>query len=250
MSAGVHIGTSGWHYRHWRGPFYDEKAPASKMLEFYCRHFDTVEINNSFYKLPDLSTFAAWRQDTPRGFRFAVKASRFITHMKKLSDPESALGNFLPRAEALREKLGPILFQLPPRWGPNLERLQTFLRRLPRRHRYAFEFREPGWHTERVYELLRRHNAAFCLYELSGFRTPDVITADWTYIRLHGPGGKYQGSYSHRALAEWAEKIRRWSARLKNIYVYFDNDQAAYAARNALELKRLVAGRYRRRRAA
>lgn len=236
----IRIGTSGWHYKHWCGPFYEAKLPASKMLACYYRHFDTVEINNSFYKLPNLSTFQSWREATPRNFCFAVKASRFITHMKKLSDPQSALENFLPRAEALREKLGPILFQLPPHWAVNLERLQAFLEQLPRRHRYAFEFREPNWHTDRVYEVLQRHNAAFCIYELNRFRSPEVITGDWAYIRLHGPGGPYQGSYSGEVLAEWAGKIRAWSARLKKIYVYFDNDQAAYAAQNALMLKRLT----------
>ncbi len=240
MSARVRIGTSGWHYRHWCGPFYAEKLPASKMLPAYCMHFDTVEINNSFYKLPSAETFRAWREQTPRGFCFAVKASRFITHMKKLKDPENALENFLPRAEELRDKLGPILFQLPPNWTVNPERLEEFLQALPRRHQYAFEFREHTWHKDEIYDILRRHNAAFCVFELSGFQSPEPITADFTYIRLHGPGGPYQGSYPKPALREWAKKIRRWGRRLKNVYVYFDNDQAAYAAKNAAELKRMV----------
>ncbi len=240
MSANLRIGTSGWHYKHWCGPFYEQKLPASRMLACYYEHFDTVEINNSFYKLPNVSTFESWREATPRRFCFAVKASRFITHMKKLSDPESALENLLPRAEVLKEKLGPILFQLPPHWGVNLERLEAFLEALPRRHRYAFEFREPSWHTERVYELLKRHNAAFCIYELSGFRSPETITADWTYVRLHGPGGPYQGSYDDDALHAWARKLHRWQSELDRIYVYFDNDQAAYAAKNALALKQFT----------
>jgi uncharacterized protein YecE (DUF72 family) len=242
MTARIRIGTSGWHYKHWCGPFYDERLPSPRMLEFYAQRFDTVEINNSFYKLPSEDAFRLWRESTPPGFCFAVKASRFITHMKKLKDPENALENFLPRAEELRDKLGPILFQLPPRWTLNLERLEIFLYALPRRHRYAFEFREPGWHNDRVYEVLQRHNAAFCIFELGGLRSPDVITADWAYIRLHGPGGPYQGSYSAAQLRGWARKIRQWSQRLKEIYVYFDNDQAAYAAQNALALHRLVGG--------
>jgi uncharacterized protein YecE (DUF72 family) len=223
------------------GPFYQEKFPASKMLAFYDRHFDTVEINNSFYKLPAPGTFACWRDSTPRNFCFAVKASRFITHNKKLKDPENALENFLPRAEELGPKLGPILFQLPPRWRINPERLDEFLSMLPKTHRYAFEFREPSWLTSRIYDLLRRYNAALCIYELAGFMAPVEITANWTYIRLHGPGGKYQGSYSTEALAEWADRINAWKRMLQAVYVYFDNDQAAYAAKNALELKRLVA---------
>jgi uncharacterized protein YecE (DUF72 family) len=240
VRARVRIGTSGWHYKHWRGRFYEEKLPAAKMLPAYLEHFDTVEINNSFYKLPEAETFHCWRESTPPGFCFAVKASRFITHMKKLKEPENALQNFLPRAEELKEKLGPILFQLPPQWTVNEERLEEFLQALPRRHQYAFEFRERSWHREEIYGILRRHNAAFCVYELSGFRSPEPMTADFAYVRLHGPGGPYQGSYSPRALSEWAEKVERWGERLRDIYVYFDNDQVGYAARNALELKRMV----------
>ena len=241
MKAAIHIGTSGWHYKHWCGPYYEPKLAASKMLACYYQDFDTVEINNSFYKLPNESTFAKWREDTPPGFCFAVKGSRFITHMKKLKEPEHALNNLIPRAEALGEKLGPILFQLPPHWTVNLERLETFLAALPRNHMYAFEFREPSWHCQEVYALLRAHNAAFCIFELDRFLAPEIITADWTYIRLHGPGGKYQGSYSSRRLQEWAAKIAQWGSTLRAIYLYFDNDQAGFAVRNALELKRRVA---------
>jgi uncharacterized protein YecE (DUF72 family) len=240
MTGRVHIGTSGWHYKHWCGPFYPERLPASKMLEFYCQHFDTVEVNNSFYKLPNPETFRCWREATPRSFCFALKASRFLTHNKKLKDPENALANFLPRAEELGEKLGPILFQLPPRWRVNLERLEEFLSALPRKHQYAFELREQSWLMPETYEVLRDHNAAFCVYELAGFHSPIEVTADFAYIRLHGPGRAYQGSYERKTLREWAKRIREWQRRLKAIYVYFDNDQTAYAAHNALELKRLV----------
>jgi uncharacterized protein YecE (DUF72 family) len=240
MPGEVRIGTSGWHYKHWRGPFYDQRCPAAKMLDAYLQHFDTVEINNSFYKVPSEETFACWRDATPRGFLFAVKASRFITHNKKLSDPENALANFLPRAEALQKKLGPILFQLPPTWRVNVDRLDEFLSVLPRSHRYAFEFRNPTWLTDAVYSVLHRHRAAFCIFHLAGFETPLQLTTNWTYVRLHGPGGPYQGSYSHSQLAEWAARIRSWRASLQHMYVYFDNDQAGYAAQNALELKRLV----------
>ncbi len=242
MSARVRIGTSGWHYKHWCGPFYEERLPASRMLAAYFERFDTVEINNSFYKLPSAETFRCWRESTPPGFCFAVKGSRFITHMKKLKDPENALENLLPRAEELGEKLGPILFQLPPKWTVNPDRLKEFLAALPRRHQYAFEFREPSWHKDAVYDILRRHNAAFCMFELNRFQSPEPITASFVYIRLHGPGGAYQGSYPRAVLRAWAEKIERWRERLKDIYVYFDNDQAAYAAQNALQLKAMVEG--------
>jgi uncharacterized protein YecE (DUF72 family) len=238
----VRIGTSGWHYKHWRGNFYDPKCPASGMLAHYIRHFDAVEINNSFYRLPKVETLRVWRECTPPRFCFAVKASRFITHNKKLKDPQNALDRFLPPVvEGLGGKLGPILFQLPPGWTVNAERLEQFLAALPRRLRYTFEFRHPSWHVPRVYEILRKHNAAFCIFELAGFHSPLEITADFAYVRLHGPGGKYQGSYSDEAIAEWAHRVRSWR-HLREVHVYFDNDQAGYAAENALRLKKAVQG--------
>jgi len=240
MPCEIRVGASGWHYKHWRGPFYEPTLPPARMLEFYIRHFDTVEINNSFYRLPSEDALKAWRDSTPPNFVFAVKASRFITHNKKLSDPQSALEKFFPRVEILRPKLGPILFQLPPQWKVNSERLEAFLNVLPKRHLYAFELRNPTWHTGAIYEILRAHNAAFCIYDLAGFQSPLEITADFTYARLHGPLGPYQGSYSEAALRTWAERIRKWLRKLKRIYVYFDNDQEAFAVRNALELKRLL----------
>lgn len=214
------------------------------MLEYYARHFDTLELNNSFYRLPTVDAFACWRDSTPRNFIFAVKASRFITHNKKLKDPENAIENLIPRAEALGRKLGPILFQLPPKWKVNVERLQALLEILPREHRYAFEFRETTWMKPEVNCVLQRFNAAFCIYELAGYHSPFDVIADFAYVRLHGPAsGKYQGSYSNERLQEWAERIAGWAKELRAIYVYFDNDQAGYAAQNALTLKQLVQGR-------
>jgi uncharacterized protein YecE (DUF72 family) len=210
------------------------------MLAYYDERFDTVEINNSFYMLPKVETLSGWRDATPKNFEFAIKASRFLTHNKKLKEPENALNNFLPRAEALGRKLGPILFQLPPKWEINLERLEEFLQALPKYHSYTFEFREPSWLVDSVYALLRKHNAAFCIYELAGFHSPIEITANWTYVRLHGPRGKYQGSYRNSVLKQWANRICAWSKTLRGIHVYFDNDQAGYAAANALTLKEMV----------
>ena len=150
----VRIGTSGWHYKHWRGPFYPDGLPAQEMLPWYVKQFDTVEINNSFYHLPTEHTFGAWRDSTPPAFCFAVKGSRYITHRKKLNDPHSALERFIPSAEVLGLKLGPLLFQLPPRWSCNVDRLTAFLEALPKTHRYAFEFRDPTWHVDAVYRVL------------------------------------------------------------------------------------------------
>ncbi len=236
----LRIGTSGWHYAHWRGPFYPVDLPSRDMLAWYQARFDTVELNNSFYRLPTAETFASWRDATPQEFRFAVKVSRYITHRRKLREPASALERFLPAVETLGRKLGPILFQLPPRWTCNLARLDAFLDALPRCHRYAFEFRDPSWHCEAVYRLLTRHNAAFCMFELAGFASPLVVTADFAYVRLHGPGRKYEGDYSAEALEAWAFRIRGWRRALAAVYVYFDNDQGGYAAKNAAELKALL----------
>lgn len=247
MTADIRIGTSGWHYKHWIGRYYPEGAKAADMLPHYVRDFDTVELNNTFYHLPKEESFDAWRKSTPHDFVFAVKGSRFLTHMVKLKEPERGLSNFMPRAERLRWKLGPVLWQLPPRWNANVERLEEFLHKLPRRHRYAFELRNQSWMNDEVLAVLRKHNAAFCIYELAGYRSPIEITADWTYIRLHGPTQfKYQGSYSDEQLAEWAERIRAWSRKLEAIYVYFDNDDSAHAVQNAMTLKRMVGAKRRR----
>jgi uncharacterized protein YecE (DUF72 family) len=159
-----------------------------------------------------------------------------------LNDPETAVARFLEPVQVLGDKLGPILFQLPPRWSCNLPRLSAFLESLPRTHRYTFEFRDRSWHDAAVYRMLGRYNAAFCLYELDGFEAPYQLTADFVYVRLHGPGRKYQGDYSTKQLQDWAERITRWKRELEAVYVYFDNDQAGYAAKNAADLKRMVTG--------
>lgn len=241
MAADLRIGTSGWHYAHWRGPFYPDDLPSARWLEYYARRFRTVEINNTFYRLPSASTLDAWRRTAPRGFCFAVKASRLITHLKKLKDPEKTVTGFLERIERLGDELGPVLFQLPPRWDCDVERLAAFLAALPSRHRYAFELRDPRWHTPTVYRLLERAGAAFCAYDLAGFHSPVVVTTDFAYVRLHGPGGAYHGSYSRAALRTWARRIGAWSS-LAAVFVYFDNDEAGYAVRNAATLRDLLNG--------
>ncbi len=236
----INIGTSGWHYEHWKGPFYPERIPNGKLLEFYSARFDTVEVNNSFYRLPDEKTLIQWRDTAPEGFIFSIKASRLITHMKKLKDPAKTLPPLLERIEALKDKLGPILFQMPPRWGLDIERLGEFLNALPKKHRYTFEFRDASWFDERVYEKLFRRNIAFCMYDFNRVLSPREITADFIYIRLHGPAGKYAGQYSDEALAQWAGYFSRWIRDVKEIYCYFDNDEAGYAAKDALRLKEMV----------
>ena len=236
----IHVGTSGWSYDYWKGPFYPQDLPTGDELAFYARHCRSVEINSSFYRLPAQQTLQHWYTVTPDDFVFAAKASRYITHMKKLRDPEQGVTTFLERIDLLADKLGPVLFQLPPHWRCNAARLETFLERLDGEHRYAFEFRDHSWHNAEIHALLERHNAAFCIYELEGFRTPDVVTADFIYVRLHGPAGAYQGSYSDRSLSAYAGKFRQWARDGRTVYCFFDNDQNAYAAINACRLQTLL----------
>lgn len=237
----IHIGTSGWHYAHWKGPFYPEGLADEDLLAWYAERFHTAEINNSFYRLPAAETFAAWRKAVPEDFIFAVKASRFITHMKKLKDPAEPLATFLGRASILGDKLGPILFQLPPRWKRNAGRLRSFLEKLPGGSRYAFEFRDPSWFDPEVYEALAESDAAFCIYELAGVLSPREVTADFVYIRLHGPGAAYQGEYGRKGLAPWAGAIGDWIRQGREVYCYFDNDQSGFAPRDARRLREMMA---------
>jgi uncharacterized protein YecE (DUF72 family) len=214
--------------------------PQKKWLEFYLEHFQTVEINNTFYQLPAENTFINWHKSVPDNFTFAVKVSRFITHMKKLKDPKESLGKFIDRVKLLKKKLGVILYQLPPRWRYNEERLSQFLKTLPKNIRAAFEFRDQSWWNDDACELLKKHNAAFCIFELDKVQSPELVTTSFVYLRMHGPQGAYEGSYSDKELKKWAEKIGNWSRSGLDVYCYFDNDQAAFAAHNALTLKRMI----------
>lgn len=236
----IHIGTSGWHYKHWRGPFYPENTSPRQFLEYYIEHFHTAEINNTFYQLPKKETFIHWRDAVPNGFVFSVKGSRYITHMKKLKDPLESLSKFMERVNVLEEKLGPILFQLPPNWNLNLERLKAFLDALPSDVQYAFEFRDQRWFTDQTEKALAEKGAAFCIYEIDQRQSPQPVTADFTYVRLHGPQGAYQGKYDTDTLAGWAGKLVSWSGEGKEVFCYFDNDEKGYAAQNALQLKEMV----------
>lgn len=240
MAGKIHVGTSGWNYKHWIGNFYPAELKAKEHWAYFRKYFKTVELNNPFYHLPPKQTFIKWKNDVTDDFVYAVKASRYITHMKKLKDPAESLANFMENVVGLEEKLGVILFQLPPGWEINIERFTEFLEKLPKGHRYTFEFRNHTWYDERIYELLRKYNHAFCIYELAGHMSPMEVTADFVYVRLHGPGDKYQGSYWEEALQWWADKCKEWSGAGKDVFVYFDNDQEGYAAFNALRLRELA----------
>ena len=236
----VRIGTSGWTYAHWRGTFYPAGTRQQDLLAAYADRFESVEINNTFYNLPSAETVATWRAQTPADFRFAAKASRYLTHMKKLKHPGEPLERLFGCIDGLGDKLGPVLFQLPPRWRMNPDRLESFIEALPGGRRYAFEFRDASWHHRRILELLAQRRAAFCIFDLAGLRSPIEATADFVYLRLHGPGGPYQGSYDGRTLSGWARRMLGWSRAGKDVYCYFDNDQKGYAPRDALRLKEMV----------
>ena len=236
----IHIGTSGWYYEHWRGSFYPKELADEAFLDYYKKHFGTVEINNTFYRLPSSQTFKSWNHSVPKDFLFSIKASRYITHMKKLKDPKESVAHFFDNLQPLTEKIGVILFQLPPRWHSNPERLQAFLETLPTGYRYCFEFRDPTCFDEKIYRILESFNAAFCIYDLDGTLSPKKVTADFVYIRLHGSNGPYQGKYDTQTLCGWAGAISAWVSQRKEVFCYFDNDQDGYAALNALELKQML----------
>lgn len=241
MNHSYYIGTSGWNYGHWVNRFYPIGLKPKDWLQFYIsKGFYTVELNNPFYRLPEKKTFEKWKQQVPEDFRYAVKANRYITHMKKLSDVDVTLELFLNNSGGLKEKAGPVLFQLPPGWKYNGDRLKEFLDKLTDDFIYTFEFRNKTWWNEEALKLLSEYNCAFCLYELAGVITPKEVTADFVYVRLHGPGGKYAVKYTDDGLTVWAEDFKKWTKEGKKIFCYFDNDQNAYAVENAYTLNKMV----------
>ena len=237
----IRVGTSGWNYDHWVGPFYPDDVPKKDWLRYYARHFDTVEVNNSFYQLPERSTFERWRDSVGEGFVMAVKGSRYVTHMKKLKDPAESVERFCHRVDALGRALGPLLFQLPPRWRFAPDRLDAFLGTLPADRRVVVEPRDPSWFDPRCFEILRDHGAALCIYDLEGDQSPKEVTADFVYVRLHGPSETaYEGSYDAKTLQGWAGAFSTWARQGKDVYCYFDNDQGGNAPRNALALREML----------
>jgi len=237
MALHYYIGTSGWHYDHWRTRFYPEKLAKPKWLEFYASNFTTVELNNSFYKLPSEAAFAAWRDSSPANFTFAVKVSRFITHIKRLRDTAEAVDKFISRAQILGEKLGPLLYQLPPNMHRDDERLESFLSILPQGMKHVFEFRHQSWLEEPVFRILHKYNIGLCVFDMPSLSCPLVTTADFAYIRFHGSTGLYWSCYSDEELADWAKRLADLAVNLKAVYIYFNNDAEAFAVRNAVTLR-------------
>ena len=231
------VGCSGWQYRHWRESFYSSAGSLARWFDYYASIFDTVEINNSFYRLPEAITFARWGERAPAGFVFAVKASRFLTHMKKLKEPEAPLQRIFDRVPQLGPHLGPILYQLPPGWKVDRSRLEHFLQALPRDFRHVLEFRDPSWYADDVLELLRAHDVALCLHDMRGSATGRMRVGSFAYVRFHGPTGQYSGGYSDDRLLEWADWLASEQRDGSDIYVYFNNDVGGHAPRDALRLR-------------
>ncbi len=249
--ANAYIGTSGWNYKHWsNGEFYPKDVKPSEWMKYFVEHFDTVEINNSFYRLPSEAAFQSWRTQVPPHFVFAVKASRFLTHIKRLKDPEEPLNLFFSRAKHLKERLGPILFQLPPRFKIDLDRLDIFLQALQthgagQRRRCVVEVRDATWLVPSVYERLRKHDVALCFADWRDTHVTEPVTADFVYVRRHyGPGKG--GNYPKKSLDRDITQIRAWLKTGMDVYVYFNNDMGGHAVRNAKYVRAILGQRWQR----
>jgi uncharacterized protein YecE (DUF72 family) len=236
------VGTSGWSYASWRGPFFPPAVMVKHHLAYYATQFLTTELNGVFYRTPSLETVRHWRDATPRDFVFAWKASKFITHWKRLSDrSRRSLDLIEQRLAILGPKAGPILFQLPPQFEKDRDRLASFLRLLPERRRCAFEFRHSSWYDDDILRLLECHNVSLCLSDHHDAPAPWAVTADFVYVRGHGPGGAYKGHYSDNTLRRWLRSIGVWRRQGRDVFVYFDNDQKSAAPADAARLCAMLA---------
>jgi uncharacterized protein YecE (DUF72 family) len=239
----IFIGTSGWTYDGWCGPFYPPDVPKKDWLRYFAGHFPTTEINGSFYRTPSLDAVRAWREQTPKHFLFAWKASKFITHWKRLTEKcENSIELMETRLRILGPKLGPVLFQLPPGFRANRERLAAFLRMLPHKRHYAFEFRHASWYAEEILALLRDNDVSLCLSDHHDAPSPWVATARHVYVRGHGPDGTYKDNYPAKTLRIWAREIEAWRRQRRTVYVYFDNDQKSAAPKDAERLLKMLEG--------
>jgi uncharacterized protein YecE (DUF72 family) len=243
--AAVRIGCSGWQYASWRGRFYPQELPTTRWLEHYASVFDTVELNNSFYRLPEKKTFVTWRNRVPEGFLFAVKASRYLTHLKRLLTPGQPLRRLFARAIGLADRLGPVLYQLPGQLELDLPRLQHFLRLLPherdgRAIRHAVEFRHPSWYCEDVFVALAARGVTLCLHDRAGSATPLRSVGPFVYVRFHGPTGSYWGGYPGRVLTQWADWLARQAQDGREVFGYFNNDPEAQAPHDAVALREQI----------
>ncbi len=235
----IRVGTSGWHYDHWMGRFYPERLPKPKWLEFYSKEFDTVELNNTFYRLPNESTFEKWHDSAPDNFIFTVKASRYITHIKKLHEASDSVELFNQRAALLGEKLGPVLYQLPPNYKKDAGRLRDFLELLSKDVTNVFEFRNNSWYDDEIFDLLDKYKASFCVHDLGGKEAPLLVTGKIVYLRFHG-SADHSGDYTLKNLEGWVEFAQKHAKKTISLYAYFNNDINAYAVKNAKMLRDLL----------
>jgi uncharacterized protein YecE (DUF72 family) len=236
----IRIGTSGWQYEHWRGPFYPRELKREEMLPYYARRLPTVEITCSLHQPPQSDTVSTWRDTCHSEFTFTVKTPLNFSHETKLENEIEILPSLFQRIKIFDYKLGPILIQLSPHGPCSAVWLENFLENLPRRYRYAVELQHPGWYNARVFDALSRHGAALCIYDLAGQQSPKEITADFVYIRLHGPQDAYRGEYDSSALIDWAGNFFSWADQGKEIFCYFENDEAGYAVNNAVKLNKII----------
>jgi uncharacterized protein YecE (DUF72 family) len=236
----VRIGCSGWVYKHWRGLLYPEELPQRLWFGRYAEEFDTVEINNSFYRLPAGDTFEKWRKQAPPGFCYALKANRYLTQAKKLKDCEEPLERMMTAVRRLGDRLGPMLYQLPPRMKINLERLQSFLEILPKDVTSVFEFRNSSWYEPELYALLERYGASFCVHDMPGSASERIAVGPIVYVRFHGGEGKYWGRYSDEGLLEWTDWLLNQTKRGRSARCYFNNDIHGHAIEDARTLKSMV----------
>jgi uncharacterized protein YecE (DUF72 family) len=236
----IHIGCSGWVYKHWRGLFYPEGLAQKRWFERYAEEFDTVEINASFYHLPKPDTFRKWRDQAPPGFCYAVKANRYLTQAKKLKDCEEPLERMMTATRELGDRLGPMLYQLPPRMKINLERLETFLKILPSGVTNVFEFRNKDWYRPETYGLLERYGASFCVHDMPGSASERIAVGPIAYVRFHGGEGKYWGRYSDEGLLSWTDWLIEQVRQGKSCWCYFNNDIHGHAIQDARTLKSMV----------
>jgi uncharacterized protein YecE (DUF72 family) len=241
MAGDVRIGCSGWSYPHWRAVFYPEKLPAREHFAFYARHFNTVELNSSFYRQPTRERFEAWRKDAPPGFLFAVKGSRYVTHIKRLAVEQKSIDLVVESALGLGDKLGPILFQLQANFQLDLERLERFLGMLPKDRRFTLEFRHDSWLVPAVFELLRAQRIALCIPDHPKMPKSFEITSDFTYIRMHLPPRGL--GYGRRELQPWADRILDWRRGGLDVFAYFNNDVEGHAVKDAQTLISLLAAK-------
>ena len=240
MTTQVRIGCSGWVYKHWKGVFYPEDLPQKRWFEYYSSEFDTVEINNSFYRLPPPATFEKWRKQAPPGFCYAVKANRYLTQAKNLNDCEEPLERMMAAVRSLGDRLGPMLYQLPPKMKINLERLEGFLRILPKGVASVFEFRNTSWYVPETYALLDRYGASFCVHDMPGSASERMAVGLIAYVRFHGGEGKYWGRYSDEGLLDWTDWILEQSRQGRSVWCYFNNDIHGHAIDDARTLRSMV----------